>query len=318
MAEKSKKEINGSKPENETQETQAKEETPKPKCGIIMPISEIDGCSAEHWGEVLAILQEAIESAGFFGDLVSNSDEISVIHKTIVQNVYNSDIVVCDISGKNPNVMFELGLRLAFDKATIIIKDEATPFSFDTSPIEHLIYPRDLNYHRMNDFKEKLKGKLTATHKKAQSDVNYSPFLKNFGEFRVAKLETQEVSRDVYIVQTLKDLRAEFNHLRRTVSDNSTNSNTQRPYYFFANTPNRKYNNIQLRFDGNHNDTKAENASAYLKQNLADVETQITFDVDATLLTAKFKQAFSEEDVVNIVKLLTRDTGIKINSYAMF
>jgi hypothetical protein len=168
----------------------------------------------------LAILQEAIESAGFIGDLVSNSDEISVIHKTIVQNVYNSDIVVCDISGKNPNVMFELGLRLAFDKATIIIKDEITPFSFDTSPIEHLIYPRDLNYHRMNDFKDKLKSKLIATHKKAQSDPKYSPFLKNFGEFTVAKLDNKEVTPDVFIVESLEELKAEMKATRRLVLDN--------------------------------------------------------------------------------------------------
>jgi len=42
-------------------------------------------------------------------------------------------MIVCDISGRNPNVMFELGLRLAFDKPAIIIKDEITPYSFDTS-----------------------------------------------------------------------------------------------------------------------------------------------------------------------------------------
>jgi hypothetical protein len=38
MAEENKKETNGSKLKKETTETQAKEETPKPKCGIIMPI----------------------------------------------------------------------------------------------------------------------------------------------------------------------------------------------------------------------------------------------------------------------------------------
>jgi hypothetical protein len=33
---------------------------------------------------------------------------------------------LCDVSGKNANVMFELGLRLAFDNPTIIIKDDKT------------------------------------------------------------------------------------------------------------------------------------------------------------------------------------------------
>ncbi|WP_353118770.1 hypothetical protein [Myroides odoratus] len=55
-----------------------------------------------------------------------------------MNNIYNDEIVVCDVSSKNPNVMFELGLRLAFDKPTIIIKDEKTGYSFDTGVIEHL------------------------------------------------------------------------------------------------------------------------------------------------------------------------------------
>lgn len=74
--------------------------------------------------------------------------------------MYENPIVVCDVSGKNPNVMFELGIRLAFDKPTIIIKDDKTSYSFDTSPIEHLEYPRDLRYNRIEDFKSKLTDKI--------------------------------------------------------------------------------------------------------------------------------------------------------------
>src|SRR5262245_36927460 len=134
-------------------------------CGIIMPIAAIDGCSAQHWKEVRQILEESIDDAGFGSKMVSESEEVSVIHKTIIQNLYNNPIVVCDISGKNPNVMFELGLRLAFDKATVIIKDDRTDYSFDTSVIEHLGYPRDLRFSQIVDFKQKLAAKIQSTHK---------------------------------------------------------------------------------------------------------------------------------------------------------
>jgi hypothetical protein len=66
---------------------------------------------------VKVILDRAIEAAGFKPKMVSESEEIRVIQESIVQNLYDNDIVVVDVSGKNPNVMFELGLRLAFDKA---------------------------------------------------------------------------------------------------------------------------------------------------------------------------------------------------------
>jgi hypothetical protein len=96
-------------------------ETLPPLCGIVMPVSTCDGCTAEHWLEVQEILSEAIKAADFAPQLVSDADDVGIIQKRIIHNLYENPIVVCDVSGKNPNVMFELGLRLAFDKPTIII-----------------------------------------------------------------------------------------------------------------------------------------------------------------------------------------------------
>jgi len=171
-------------------ETKATES--KPTCGIIMPISAIDGCPSEHWTEVKGIISEAICTAGYSSNLVSDADDIGIIQQRIIQNIYNNDIVVCDVSGKNPNVMFELGMRLAFDKPAIIVIDDKTDYSFDTSPIEHLSYPRDLRYNKILDFKEQLAKKIKATDEKAKSDPSYTTFLKNFGTFEIAHVEKKE------------------------------------------------------------------------------------------------------------------------------
>lgn len=179
----------------------------KEKCGIIMPISTLDGCNEQHWIDVKNILTESIESSGFEANLVSNADDVGIIQKTIIQNVYDNPIIVCDVSGKNPNVMFELGMRLAFDKPTIIVKDDKTSYSFDTSPIEHLTYPRDLRFNKIVDFKKDLTEKIIATIKKSKEDKNFSTFLKHFGKFTVAKLETTEVSKEEFIIEELRDLR---------------------------------------------------------------------------------------------------------------
>ncbi|MBL8511393.1 MAG: hypothetical protein JNM52_07090, partial [Betaproteobacteria bacterium] len=160
-------------------------------CGLVMPISAIDGCSPDHWSEVKNIITESIEGIAepkFTVRLVSDADEVGVIQKRIVQNIYTSDIVVCDVSGKNPNVMFELGMRLAFDKPTIIVKDDKTDYTFDTGVIEHIGYPRDLRFARIVTFKASLAEKLAATHRAAAKDSNHSTFLKSFGKFQVAEL----------------------------------------------------------------------------------------------------------------------------------
>lgn len=184
-------------------------------CGIVMPISSIDGCAETHWSEVLEIINEAVDDAGFEGNLVSNSDEVGIIHKRIIQNLYDNPIVVCDVSCKNPNVMFELGLRLAFDKPTIIIKDDKTSYSFDTSAIEHLEYPRDLRFSQIVEFKQKLSAKIQATFKKSTTDGNYTTFLKHFGEFKVAKIDQKEVSGQEYILEELKNLRRSVQRMDR-------------------------------------------------------------------------------------------------------
>jgi hypothetical protein len=184
-------------------------------CGIVMPISSLDGCTEDHWGDVLSILTEAIENAGFDANLVSNADDVGIIQKRIIQNLYDNPVVVCDVSGKNPNVMFELGMRLAFDRPTIIVKDDKTTYSFDTSPIEHLEYPRDLRFGKIVDFKNKLREKIKHTYNLSVNDPSYTTFLKHFGEFKVAKLETKEVSGVEYILEELRGLRNSINLLER-------------------------------------------------------------------------------------------------------
>lgn len=182
-------------------------------CGIVMPISELDGCTEGHWAEVLTIISDSITGAGLRPNLVSNADEVGIIQKRIIQNLYDNAMVVCDVSGKNPNVMFELGLRLAFDKPTIIIKDDKTDYSFDTAPIEHLDYPRDLRYSQILTFKSKLSDKIKATLLKSRSDVRYTTFLKHFGEFQVVEIEKKEVSQTEFIAEELSEIRRYLRNL---------------------------------------------------------------------------------------------------------
>lgn len=200
-------------------------------CGLVMPISSIDGCTSDHWIEVKNIITEAVEcitKPQFTVKLVSDADDVGVIQKRIVQNIYNSDIIVCDVSGKNPNVMFELGMRLAFDKPTVIIKDDKTDYLFDTGIIEHVPYPRDLRFTKIVMFKSMLADKIVATHKAAMNTPDHSTFLKNFGKFQVANLAESIIPADKLVLEMLADLQNEVTHLRRSiVRDRDTNRVTK-------------------------------------------------------------------------------------------
>ncbi len=189
---------------------------PEKTCGLVMPISSIDGCGADHWLEVREIVEESIGQVQEYAirtAMVSEADNSPLIHKRIVQSLYSRDIVICDLSAKNPNVMLELGMRLAFDKPAILIIDDRTDFSFDASPIEHLRYPRDLRFSRIVDFKDTLAGKVQTTLQESQKP-GYSSFLSSFGPIKVAEIGEEKISGAEALLAKLDEISQQISSAR--------------------------------------------------------------------------------------------------------
>lgn len=52
------------------------------QCGLIMPISSIDGCSSEHWVDIKNIISDSVRSISELDiqvSLVSDANDIGVI-----------------------------------------------------------------------------------------------------------------------------------------------------------------------------------------------------------------------------------------------
>lgn len=149
-------------------------------CGIIMPISAMDGYTAKHWEDIKSIYADVGKQCGFTSvQLVSEEKASGIIHTNIIKNLFENDIVICDVSGKNPNVMFELGLRIAFDKPVVVTKDNETKISFDIAPFKYLEYPKSQHHGEIEKFKIDLAECLQATFEKTPSylqsfGINYS------------------------------------------------------------------------------------------------------------------------------------------------
>lgn len=70
-----------------------------------------------------------------------------VIHREIWDGIRNADVVIADVTGHNPNVIFELGAAAAAkDKRRVILLKEDVPeeeaFPFDLMPARHILYKR--------------------------------------------------------------------------------------------------------------------------------------------------------------------------------
>ena len=181
----------------------------KKVCGVVMPISECDGCSRTHWDEVFEIITSVAEEKGFEARIVSDTEESNLIHKEILSNVYNNDIIICDISGHNPNVFFELGIRMATQKPTIIVKDDKTICPFDIGANKYIPYPRDLRYPVMKKFKSQLSDSISTTIKQSPG----SSFIGTLGPFTVPDVENSKIPAADAILGQLRDIEMKVSSL---------------------------------------------------------------------------------------------------------
>jgi len=110
------------------------------RCFVLKPFSVRDEDlpkygDRNHWTEVYGgLIRPAVEGCG---GLVCERDDIDVGSRAIVEGIFtkieHADLVLCDVSGFNPNVLFELGWTFRSDKPYVLIKDDATTFPFDLS-----------------------------------------------------------------------------------------------------------------------------------------------------------------------------------------
>lgn len=183
-----------------------------PACGLIMPISATANHDEKHWAAVQTLLHRGIKLAGFVPSNVWEgvNDRIS---KRIVSNIFRQDIVVADISDLNPNVMLELGLRLASKKPTVIVFEKGGKIPFDIADVGAIPYPRDLNILDMETFFEEFSELLKARYT-AFNEGNYEPYL---GDVVVEVLEpqTKEISIGEAVLERIDEMAMRMSRLEK-------------------------------------------------------------------------------------------------------
>jgi hypothetical protein len=99
---------------------------------VIMPFVERDQTHPQgFFQEVLrSVITPAAMEAGFTVK-TANRQGSDLIQSTIVNDLLEADIVIADLTEHNPNVLFELGIRMAQDKPIALIKATGTGRIFD-------------------------------------------------------------------------------------------------------------------------------------------------------------------------------------------
>ncbi len=116
------------------------------KAFVLMPFKE------PYNSYYAAIYKPALEEAAYN---VTRADDLFVprpIMLDIQQSIYEADIILCEMSERNPNVFYELGLAHAIGKPAILVARKEDDIPFDLRHIRTVIY--DVS---SLDWKKKLK-----------------------------------------------------------------------------------------------------------------------------------------------------------------
>lgn len=86
------------------------------------------------------VIKPVVESLGYS---ISKADEdlrVGEVIKQILESIQNSRLVIADVSGKNPNVFYELGFAHGIHKKVLIITQSSEDIPFDISHIRYFTY----------------------------------------------------------------------------------------------------------------------------------------------------------------------------------
>jgi hypothetical protein len=99
---------------------------------VIMPFVERDPKHSDgFFAEVLRSIITPAAKASQFTVKTANRQGSDLIQSTIINDLMDADLVIADLTEHNPNVLFELGMRMAEDKPVVLIKAQGTGPLFD-------------------------------------------------------------------------------------------------------------------------------------------------------------------------------------------
>jgi len=219
---------------------EATPESKEKKCFVIMPIADMEGYEPGHFARVYEhLIMPACSDAGYVAsraDFVTSSNYIII---DILQKILDSDLVICDLSGRNPNVLYELGIRQAFNLPTVLIKDAITPKIFDIQGLRYTEYNHTLRVDEVKIDRSKISGAISGT---TTSDNDVNSLIQLLSIKPATRPDNIEVSTETgVILKSLKEISDRIATLESAQIAKSSNSKNGTPRTIIRQLPGQKF-----------------------------------------------------------------------------
>lgn len=155
--------------------------TSRLKAFVIMPFVERDSNHpAGFFAEVLRSLITPAAKGANFTVRTANRQGSDLIQSTIVNDLLEADLVIADLTEHNPNVLFELGMRMAEDKPVVLIKAHGTGPLFDVDNMLRVFeYSSNLWQTTIEKDLPNLRDFIKGAWENKDSDKSYMKILRN-------------------------------------------------------------------------------------------------------------------------------------------
>lgn len=196
------------------------EESKAKTCFVIMPISDQPKYPAGHFDKIYEqIIVPAVKEAGFEPIRADSNQICDSIMQKILKNLVECDMAICDLSSRNPNVMYELGIRQAYGKKVVLIQDDATDKIFDVAGINTVFYKRDRLYENVTKAKDDIANAIKETYE------NGSFSLMSIANLENATVDNSKVDEVVFDRFMMKSIYSKLDAIEDSIR-------------MFSNTPN--------------------------------------------------------------------------------
>ena len=91
---------------------------------------------------------DAAEAVGVRAERLDDQLYSEGMLERIYRQIDVADVIIADVSGRNPNVFYEVGYAHAKEKLCILITDDADAIPFDLKHRRHIVYEESLTFLR--------------------------------------------------------------------------------------------------------------------------------------------------------------------------
>jgi hypothetical protein len=204
---------------------------PKPFVFVLMPFDP-------SFDDIYRLgIQPACKDAGAYCERVDEQVYEGSMLLRIYNQISKADIVIADMTGKNPNVFYETGYAHALGKRTILLTKQTDDIPFDLKHYSHIIYQGKINDLK-TQLKKRIKYYIDRPEKPTHDDSNVLDYY--IQKIDISKCSHVEFSIDLmdkYLIGSIDVSKSKCRDIRLIIEldiNNKSNTSINLSNYVFS------------------------------------------------------------------------------------